>query len=182
MKKTPLLLATLLVTLGLLAYPRGARAGFRDVIGGIKTDLVLTDDAGETPPEPSIFDTLMSFSGKVTAISATPVGNYTCKQGTITIDAHTGFSRGLVQARELTEVSSSVDSLLLRGAPVKVAVATNAGIKTILIPAIEAERFKAVLAILHAARLTNKDVFFQVPTVSVPGCADAFYAADVELK
>ncbi len=65
---------------------------------------------------------------------------------------------------------------MLRGAPVKLLV----GEKTILIPATESDRFKAVLAILHAAKLTDKVVSFQA--AAVPNCDKAFYAADVSFN
>lgn len=187
MKKANILIAAAVTILTLTVVVRGAQSGIRDSVdlGQIKGTYTLDDSEPTTPPPPSIFDTLQKFTGKITSMTATAVGNYACKAGEIKLDVRIGFSRGI---RDLSEDNPGVDALLVRGAPVKVTINTPAtanapaGTKTILIPAIEEERFKAVMSILHAAKLTNKDVSIQVPLVSIPNCPDAFYAADVSFN
>lgn len=183
MKKTPYLAAASI--LALLALSRVATSGVFDTTAiDVKNIGVLTEAGDSAPtPETSIFDTLVPVSGKITEITATAVGNYVCKDGAIKFTpAGLGLVRAIATrtskdtskdttARELTEDTSGLEAV--RGAPVKLTV----GGKTVLIPAMEAERFKAVMSIVHAAKLTNRDVSIQA--AAVPNCANAFYAADI---
>lgn len=182
MKSTTLLLAAAAV-LGsaLLAAPRGAMSGDR-TLDASRLEAIFTDEIGEVPPPviPSIFDSLQTFTGRVTFVSATSIGNYVCKDATIKLIPATGVSRVIhVEGGQPSEENANVDALLLRSMPAKVTLNTSSGPKIILIPQVEAERFKAILSILHAAKLTNKDVTISVPTVSVPNCPAAFFAADI---
>ncbi|HEX5037778.1 MAG TPA: hypothetical protein VFX30_11515 [bacterium] len=185
MKKTNILIAAAVTIITLTVVVRGAQSGVLDNVdlGGVKGTYTLDGSEPSTPPPPpSIFETLQTFTGKITSITATSVGNYVCKAGEIKLDVRTGFVRGIISTRGLSEDNPGLDALLAYATPAKVTVNTSAGARTILVPGVEAERFKAVMSILHAAKLTNRDVTFQVPTLPVPNCPNVFYVADVSFN
>jgi hypothetical protein len=188
MKRNHILLAIAVLASGLLASPRGASSRVFDGINPELKDMLIKDGTNEPAPEPNPFDNLGTpITGKITSYAATPIGGYTCKDGSIQwafgfgpvklveMSTNEGGTTGGGTAQPLRVIEEG-GGFFSRGAPVKVKVAG----KTILILGFEPARFNAVLSILHSAKLTNKDLTFQV--AAVPGCADAFYAADVELK
>ncbi len=175
MKRTTILLAATILTFALLASPRGAMSGsLVDSVGqGIK-DLSIKDVTEDPCPEDSlnIFKTLVPITGKIAAYAASHIGGYACKDGSIEFAVGFGGTT-LVQSKEVVERTICVD-ILSRGAPVKVTLLDG---KQILILGLDLARFNAVLAILHHAKLTNKTLNFQA--AAVPGCANAFFAAEV---
>lgn len=168
MKRTALLIAVTIA--GFLAAPRGAVTWTGPDIRDLGTKILAEETA---PPEEdpfSIFNTLVSFAGKIGNVSAAPIGGYMCKDGQIQFNP----KPAALQLRRELDVDLS---LFLARAPIKfVITATGQPDKSVLVLG-RWDGTRDAFSIVQSAKLTNRTV--NVQAAAVPGCQNAYFLADV---
>jgi hypothetical protein len=167
MKRLILVLSAVSLTLSLLATSNVALSGPYDNAAAIISNGGLKFEATDASIDscPDLFATVQTISGTIGAYYATSVGNYLCKDGSIQLSTkpQIGFIR-------------SGETCLSPQGPVKVMV----GDRMVLIPAVDEARFKAVLGILNAAKLSHVNV--DVTAAPIANCPNAFLADEIKMN